>query len=163
MRVGSGFDAHRLAPRTPDDTGVLLAGVEADAGRSVLATSDGDVVAHAVCDALLGAAALGDLGELFPSDDPRWQRANSMTLLGHVVDHLAAEGYAPASIDVTVIAETIRVAPHRAQMRANLAAVLGVPEQSVSVKATTTDGMGYLGRDEGIAACAIAAISSASD
>jgi 2-C-methyl-D-erythritol 2,4-cyclodiphosphate synthase len=133
---------------------VRLAGVVVDEARGVAATSDGDVLAHAVGDALLGAVALGDLGGLFPSSDPQWHGADSMHLLGMVVERLKGLGHRISSVDVTVIAQAVRVAPHRETMRANLAAVLRVPAEAVSVKATTTDHMGFLGRNEGIAALA---------
>lgn len=152
MRVGNGFDAHRFAPVGA----VIVGGVIVDATRGVAATSDGDVVAHAVADALLGAAALGDLGDLFPSSDPTWEDADSMMLLSTVVRRLDGLGYRVVSVDVTVLVEKVRIAPHRAAIRANLAAALKLPGDAVSVKATTTDGMGFLGRDEGIAALATA-------
>ncbi len=150
-RVGWGFDAHRFGGSPP----VKLGGVVVDADRGVEATSDGDVAAHALADALLGAAALGDLGAHFPSDDPRWRDADSMALLRDAVAAAAAAGVAPAFADVTVVAQTIRVAPHRAAIRRSLAQALGLGEERVSVKATTTDGLGFLGRDEGIAAVAV--------
>lgn len=151
MRTGWGFDAHRFLP-----TGrVLVAGVEVAADRGVSATSDGDVAAHAVADALLGAAALGDLGELFPPGDSRYAGADSMALLADVVERVAAVGFVPAAVDVTVLAESVRIAPHREAIRTSLAAVLGIPTVAVSCKATTTDGMGFIGRDEGIAAVAV--------
>lgn len=158
-RIGFGFDAHRFDDAVTG-TGVLLAGVLAAGDRSVAATSDGDVLAHAVCDALLGAAGLGDLGELFPSDDPQWFGADSMNLLGDVMSRVAAAGLQVSSVDATVIAERVRVAPVRSQIKANLAAALGLEESAVSVKATTTDGMGFLGHDEGIAATAVAVLTA---
>ena len=151
MRVGWGFDAHAFS----EGGTVLLAGVEADTERGVAATSDGDVVAHAVVDALLGAAALGDIGERYPSSEPSSEGANSMDMLSEVVAEVRAAGFRPASIDVTVVAEQVRVAPVRPTMRANLAQVLGVEEAVVSVKATTTDGLGFIGRGEGLAAVAV--------
>ena len=151
MRVGWGGDAHRFGG--PGRT--LLGGVVADDARGVEATSDGDVLAHAVADALLGAAALGDLGALFPSSEPRWERADSMALLAEVVARVAAAGYRVSSVDATVIAERVRVSPHREAIRARLAAVLQVDAAAVSVKATSTDGLGFLGRDEGLAAVAV--------
>jgi 2-C-methyl-D-erythritol 2,4-cyclodiphosphate synthase len=152
MRVGNGFDAHQFS-----STGsVILGGVVVDDTRGVEATSDGDVLAHAVADALLGAAAVGDLGDLFPSSDPAWADAHSMTLLSTVVRRLGGLGYRVTSVDVTVIAETVRVSPHRAAIRANLATALELSGDAVSVKATTTDGLGFIGRDEGIAALATA-------
>jgi 2-C-methyl-D-erythritol 2,4-cyclodiphosphate synthase len=155
MRVGWGFDSHRFGGSGP----TLLGGVIADAGRGVEATSDGDVIAHAVADSLLGAAALGDLGDFFPSGDPRWKGADSMALLAEVVTRVVAAGYRVASIDVTVIAEAVRVSPHRGEIRRRLAAVLGVDIDAVSLKATTTDGLGFLGRDEGLAAAAVVVLS----
>jgi 2-C-methyl-D-erythritol 2,4-cyclodiphosphate synthase len=151
MRAGWGFDSHRFTP----EGRVLVCGVEAASDRGVEATSDGDVAAHAVADALLGAAALGDIGDLFPSADPQWHDADSMVLLTDVVRRLASAGFVVTSIDVTVIAETVRIAPHREAIRSSLAGVLGIPLDSVSCKATTTDGMGFIGRDEGIAAVAV--------
>jgi len=154
VRVGQGFDAHRLIP----DGLIRLGGVVVDTTRGVAATSDGDVAAHAVADALLGAAALGDLGELFPPSDPRWVGSDSMEMLGEVLRRVGGSGHRVRSIDLTVVAETVRVAPHRDAIRAALAARLGLPVSAVSVKATTTDGLGWLGRDEGIAALAVAVI-----
>lgn len=151
MRVGWGFDAHRFGGQGP----VRLGGVVVDDSRGVEATSDGDVLAHAVADALLGAAALADLGALFPSDDPRWRGADSMALLAEAAGRVQAAGFAPASVDATVIAQTVRVAPHREAIRRRLAEVLGVGLEAVSVKATSTDGLGFLGRDEGLAAAAV--------
>lgn len=140
----------------------MLAGVEATDRRGVAATSDGDVVAHAVADAILGAAALGDLGDLFPSDDPRWLDADSMLLLGTVVQRLDGLALHPSNVDVTVVAQDVRVSPHRQEMRARLAAVLQLPIERVSVKATTTDHMGFTGRGEGIAAIAIVTLTTRS-
>ena len=139
--------------------GASTLGVVSDE-RGIAATSDGDVAAHAVADALLGAAALGDLGELFPSSDPRWEGADSMELLATVVERLDGLAMRPANVDVTIVAQTVRVSPHRDGMRANLAAVLRIPPQAVSVKATTTDHLGFLGRDEGIAAIAVAILGA---
>ena len=153
-RVGWGFDAHRFRP----EGRVLLAGVVVDDRRGVDATSDGDVLAHAVADAVLGAAALGALGALCPSGDPAWEGADSMELLAGVVRRVEEAGYRVAAVDATVIAQTVRVAPHRDRLRAALAARLGVDPAAVSVKATTTDGMGFTGADEGLAAAALAVI-----
>ncbi len=154
VRVGQGFDAHRFQPSGT----VILGGVVVDTTRGVDATSDGDVAAHAVADALLGAAALGDLGQHFPSTDPVWSDADSMALLADVVGMLAASELRCTSVDVTVIAERVRVAPHREPIRAAFAAVLELPVDRVSVKATTTDHLGWLGRDEGLAALAVAVV-----
>ena len=121
----------------------------------VEATSDGDVVAHAVADAMLGAAALGDIGDRYPSDDPRWRDADSMAMVGDTVRELGEHGWRVSSADVTVIAEKVRVAPHRQGIRDSVAAALGVPPDRISVKATTTDGLGFTGRGEGIAAMVV--------
>ncbi len=150
--TGWGFDAHRFGGDPP----LLLAGVVADSPRGLAGTSDADVVAHAVADALLGAAALGDLGSLFPSDDPTWVGADSMELLASAVQQCVSKGLVVAHLDVTVIAQTVRVAPLREEMRRRLASALGVEVDAVSVKATSTDGMGFTGRDEGVAAVAVA-------
>ena len=152
MRVSWGFDAHRLGGPPP----LLLAGVVVDSERGVHATSDGDVVAHAVADALLGACGLGDLGTHFPSSDEQWAGANSLELLGRVVE--MCEEAVVRFVDVTVIAETIPVAPHRRAIRDNLAKVLAIGPELVAVKATSTDGMGFMGRDEGLAAAALVTV-----
>ncbi len=156
VRIGSGYDAHRIGGSPP----LKLAGVVVDRNQGLVATSDGDVVAHAVADALLGGAALGDVGMLFPSGDDRWRGADSMELLARVVDSLAAKGMAIGNLDVTVIAELVRVSPHRALMRSRLASVLRTDIDRISVKATTTDGMGFMGRGEGIAASAVVLLVS---
>jgi 2-C-methyl-D-erythritol 2,4-cyclodiphosphate synthase len=153
--VGWGFDAHAFGGLGP----LVLAGEIIDPDRGLVGTSDADVVAHAVADALLGAASLGDLGELFPSTDPRWDGADSMALLAEVVHLFAATGLAVSHLDVTVVAELVRIAPHRAAMRGRLAKALGVEVGHVSVKATSTDGLGFVGRDEGVAAVAIVSAS----
>ena len=155
MRVGWGTDAHRFGG--PGLT--RLGGVVVDESRGVEATSDGDVLAHAAADALLGAAALGDLGALFPSGDPRWRGADSMALLAEVVARVKAGGYRVSSIDATVLAERVRVSPHREAIRHRLAEVLEVDQGEVSVKATGTDGLGFLGRDEGLAAVVVAVLA----
>lgn len=157
IRTGWGVDAHRFA-----SSGELrLGGVVVDSGRGVEATSDGDVAAHALADALLGAASLGDLGALFPSTDPKWEGADSMTLLREVVRQVVDAGGVVGSADVTVVSQSVRVAPHRSEIRASLAAALGISQAQVSVKGTTTDGMGFTGRDEGIAAFAVVVIEEA--
>jgi len=155
MRVGWGTDVHRFGGPGP----IRLGGVVVDQSRGVEATSDGDVLAHAAADALLGAAALGDLGALFPSADPRWRGADSMALLAVVMERVKAAGCRVSSLDATVIAETVRVSPHREAIRRRLAEVLGVEMERVSVKATSTDGLGFLGRDEGLAAVVVAVLA----
>lgn len=150
-RVGWGFDAHRLDGAPP----LVLGGVVVSDDVGVSATSDGDVIAHAVTDAILGACALGDIGSHFPSDQPAMKDANSMDLLGRTVVMAGETGWVVSHIDVTVIAETVRLAPHRESIVTGLADVLGLDATSVSVKATTTDGLGFTGSGEGIAVVAV--------
>lgn len=151
MRAGFGVDAHAFGGAGP----LVLSGIVVDRDRGVAATSDGDVVGHAVADAILGAAALGDLGEHFPSSDPKSQGADSMEMLRSVVERASQDGLSVSNVDVTVIAQSVKVAPHRAAMRAVLASALGIDVGAVSVKATTTDGLGFAGDDEGIACYAV--------
>lgn len=154
FRAGQGFDAHRLEP----GDGVTLGGVRIACEWSVVAHSDGDVLIHALCDALLGAAGLGDIGHWFPDSDARWRGADSRRLLREVMGGLARAGWAVANADLTLIAQAPRVAPHVAAMRERLAADLGVAPEAVNVKATTTEGLGAVGRSEGIAAQAVVLI-----
>lgn len=155
MRVGIGFDAHRFAT---EPCPLILGGVTVDDARGLAATSDGDVVAHAVTDALLGAAALGDMGMHFPSSDETWHEADSIDMLRRAVALVAEAGWSPRQVDVTVIAQSIPISPHRDQMRSRLADALGLKPPEVSVKATTSDGMGAIGNDEGVAVLAMAVI-----
>ena len=134
---------------------VRLGGVDIPHTHGLIAHSDGDVAIHALCDALLGAAALGDIGTHFPDTDDVWAGADSRALLRDCVALVAARGFAPANADVTIIAQAPKVAPHAAAMRANLAADLGLALDAVSVKATTTERLGAVGRGEGIAATAV--------
>jgi len=150
-RVGFGFDAHRFGGTGP----IVICGVDIDYPVGLLATSDGDVAAHAICDAILGAAALGDLGMHFPSDDPTWHNARSLDLVAACAQKARAAGLELAHVDVTVLAQEVRIGPHRSDMRANLARVLELPARSISVKATTTDGLGWIGSEEGMAAHAV--------
>lgn len=147
MRVGHGYDVHAFAPGDH----VMLGGVRIPHGRGIRAHSDGDVLLHALCDALLGAAALGDIGRHFPDSDARWQGADSRMLLKEVLKLLAARELKPLQVDATVIAEAPKLAPHVAAMCAKLAADLSLPLDCVNVKATTSEGLGYVGRGEGIA------------
>lgn len=156
MRVGWGYDAHRFGGPGP----LKLCGIEVSSDRGLVGTSDADVALHAVIDALLGAAARGDLGELFPSDEPRWQDADSRELLAVARSHIESAGFRTEAVDVTIIAQSVRIAPHRTQMRHTLADALGIDVAAVSVKATSTDGMGSIGRDEGIAATAVAVLAA---
>ena len=147
-RVGTGFDVHRLVPGRP----LILGGVKIPFDRGLEGHSDGDCLLHAVCDALLGAAAAGDLGGHFPSSDPRWKGTASTVFLTEAARVVDGKGYVLENLDVTVIAERPALAPHIEGIRAGLARALGIGVERVSVKAKTADGMGALGRGEGIAA-----------
>lgn len=154
-RIGQGTDAHAFG----DGDHVTVGGVRVPHEQGVVATSDGDVALHALCDALLGAAALGDLGDFFPAGDPAWQGADSRDLLRRVVERLANVGLAAASVDLTVICQAPRLAPHREAMRRVVAEILCLPVEGVSVKFTTTDGLGFTGRGEGLAAQAVVLVT----
>lgn len=159
MRTGFGIDVHAFDGTPP----VLLCGVVIDEARGLAGTSDADVAAHAVSDALLGAAVLGDLGTHFPSGSDDFVDADSMDLLSQVVAMVNAEGLSVEHVDLTVVAQTVRVTPHREAMTTNLSRALGLEPSRVSIKATTTDGLGVIGRDEGIAAIAVATLRPAAD
>ncbi|RCX24893.1 2-C-methyl-D-erythritol 2,4-cyclodiphosphate synthase [Thioalbus denitrificans] len=151
MRIGQGFDAHRFAPGRR----LILGGVEIPHGEGMLAHSDGDVAIHALCDALLGAAALGDIGRHFPDSSAEYKDADSRVLLRRVVALLADRGFRVGNADITLIAQRPKLAPFIDTMRERLAADLGVAAGRVGVKATTTEQMGFTGRGEGIAALAV--------
>ncbi len=155
MRIGSGFDAHRFAPGRR----LVLGGVEIPHDQGMLAHSDGDVLIHALCDALLGAAGLGDLGRHFPDNDPAFKDLDSRVLLRRIVAMLIDRDSRVLNADMTVIAQAPKLAPHIPQMIGHIAADLGVDPAQVNIKATTTEGMGFTGRGEGIAAQAVALIS----
>ena len=155
MRIGQGFDVHQLVAGRK----LVIGGVEIAHDKGLLGHSDADVLLHAICDALLGAAALGDIGKHFPDSDPRYKGIDSRTLLRHVFALLKDKGYRVVNVDATIIAEAPRMAPHIAQMVANIAADLGVDAGAVNVKATTTEKLGFTGRGEGIAAQAIALLN----
>lgn len=151
MRIGHGFDVHAFAAGRR----LVLAGVTIPHERGLAGHSDADVLIHALCDALLGAAGLGDLGGHFPDTDPRYRDADSRTLLRQVMELLRESGLRVANVDTTVIAQAPRLAPHVEAMRDNLAADLQLPVGRVNVKATTTEGLGFAGRGEGIASHAV--------
>ena len=151
-RVGIGLDVHALA----DGCKLVLGGVEIPHDRGLAGHSDGDALVHAIVDALLGAAARGDIGQWFPSSDARWAGADSLEMLRTVVEALVAEGWRIGNVDATVIAQQPRIGPHIQRMRERLGTVLGLSVDVVSVKAKTTDHLGALGRAEGIAAHAVA-------
>jgi len=154
MKIGLGYDVHPFAEGRP----LKLGGVEIEHDRGLRGHSDGDVLLHAITDALLGAAGLGDIGQHFPSDDTLYRGANSADLLKHVIGLLRNFGLSLENIDATVIAEAPQLSPYTARMRQRIALLVGVPESAVSVKATTHEGLGALGRGEGIAAFAVALI-----
>lgn len=154
VRIGHGFDVHAFGPGDH----VMLGGVRIGLDRGVVAHSDGDVVLHALCDAMLGAAALGDIGRHFLPSDPQWKGADSRTFLRHCNALLRGHGWQVGNVDATVVCERPRIGPHAAGMRALIAADLAIDVDAVSVKATTTEGLGCTGRGEGIAAFAVCLI-----
>jgi 2-C-methyl-D-erythritol 2,4-cyclodiphosphate synthase len=156
-RVGIGFDVHAFGPGDH----VMLGGVRVPHTRGIVAHSDGDVILHALCDALLGAAGLGDIGQHFPDTDPRWKGAASRVFLDHVIELLARKGMRVSNADITLLAESPRLAPHRAALVNALADGLRVKTEAVNVKATTLERLGFLGRGEGIAAQAIVSVTTA--
>jgi 2-C-methyl-D-erythritol 2,4-cyclodiphosphate synthase len=157
MRVGIGYDVHAFGPGDH----VMLGGVRIPHDRGVEAHSDGDVLLHALCDALLGAMGLGDIGQHFADTDPRWKGADSRQFLRHCVQLLAERGWRLVNADATVVAEAPRLGAHRDEMRARIAGDLGCAEERVNVKATTHEGLGALGRREGLAAQAIVLLARA--
>ena len=154
-RVGQGFDVHRLVPGRK----LLLGGVAIPYDRGLAGHSDGDVIAHALTDALLGAAGLGDIGALFPSDDERWRGADSLELLRIAYAQVREAGWVLVNADCVLVGEEPRIAAQRDGMSARLAEALSVPPGRVTVRATTTDGLGFTGRGEGLAAQAVALLS----
>jgi 2-C-methyl-D-erythritol 2,4-cyclodiphosphate synthase len=151
MRIGFGYDVHAFG----DGDHVTLGGVRIAHTQGVRAHSDGDVVLHALCDALLGAVALGDIGQHFPDSDPRWKGADSRSFLRHCVRLVHEHGYRVVNVDVTVLAEAPRLGTHRTEMRSNIASDLDTRVDRVSVKATTCEGLGAIGRGEGLACHAV--------
>lgn len=151
MRIGQGFDVHAFGPGTH----VVLGGVTIAHAHGLVAHSDGDVVIHALCDAVIGALALGDIGRHFPPNDARWKDVSSRHFLLHCAGLMIENGYVLANADVTVICESPKIGPHAEAMRENLAADLGCARQAINVKATTTETLGFTGRGEGIAALAV--------
>lgn len=154
MRVGHGYDVHRLA----EGRKLILGGVDIPWERGLLGHSDADVLTHAVMDALLGAAGLGDIGTHFPDTNPAYAGADSMKLLAHVVELLREQGFSVGDVDATVLAQRPKLAPHIPAMRDNLARVMGVSPDRVNVKATTEEGLGFTGSGEGMAAHAVCLI-----
>lgn len=159
LRIGQGYDVHKLV----EGRKLIIGGVEIPHTLGLLGHSDADVLAHAVADALLGGIRGGDIGKLFPDTDPEWEGADSMKLLSAVADKVRAEGFQIVDVDSVIAAQAPKMAPHREQMRKNLAAAMSVPVENVGVKATTTEHLGFEGREEGISATAVALLARCSD
>lgn len=157
IRIGHGYDVHAFG----EGDHVMLGGVRVPHGRGLVAHSDGDVILHALCDAILGALALGDIGVHFPPSDERWRGADSRALLRHCVALAAERGWKAGNVDATVICERPKVGPHAQAMREAIAADLGIALDAVSVKATTSERLGFIGREEGIAAQAVCLLVAA--
>lgn len=157
-RVGQGFDVHAFGPGDH----VVLGGVRIPHTQGLAAHSDGDVAAHALCDALLGALALGDIGRHFPDTDPRWKGADSLQLLAHCMALVRGRGHALGNADITIVCEKPKLAPHIETMRSRVAAALECDVDAISIKATTTEKLGFTGRGEGIAAMAVVLLESSS-
>ena len=151
LRIGHGFDVHAFA----EGRRLVLGGVDVPAERGLAGHSDADVVAHALMDAVLGALREGDIGKLFPDTDPAYEGADSLALMRRVAELAHSRGWRVADADCTIAAQAPKLAPYREQMRANMAAALGVPAEAVGVKATTTERLGFVGREEGVAAWAV--------
>ena len=154
MRIGQGYDVHALVAGRR----LVVGGVDIPHHKGLIGHSDADVLLHAICDALLGAAALGDIGAHYPDSDPQYSEVNSRELLRATAKKVSEAGYRIINVDATIVAQAPRMAPHIARMTGNIAADLGLNPAAVSVKATTTEQLGYIGREEGIAAQAIALI-----
>ncbi|MDO5799400.1 MAG: 2-C-methyl-D-erythritol 2,4-cyclodiphosphate synthase [Eubacteriales bacterium] len=159
MRVGMGYDVHKLT----ENRDLILGGVRIPWEKGLLGHSDADVLLHAVMDALLGAAALGDIGKHFPDTDPAYKGISSVKLLIHVAELLRENGYQVGNIDATIIAQKPKMAPHIPQMRKNMAEALGIPESKINVKATTEEGLGFTGTGEGISSQAICLLTEVRD
>jgi 2-C-methyl-D-erythritol 2,4-cyclodiphosphate synthase len=151
IRIGHGFDVHALA----EGLRLVLCGVEIEHTKGCVAHSDGDVAIHAICDALLGALALGDIGKLFPDSDAKFKGIDSRLLLKEVVDIINDKGYAISNIDCTIAMQRPKLRPHIDLMRTRLSEVVGIPAERISVKATTTEHLGFEGREEGVSATAV--------
>lgn len=159
MRIGSGFDVHAFGP----GDSIVIGGVRIAHTRGVVAHSDGDVVLHALCDALLGAAGLGDIGMHFPDSDPVWKGADSRRFVTAVLEMLGVRKLKICNVDITLLAQAPKLSPHRLDIRRSIAQMLGVTENQVNIKATTTEHLGFVGRSEGLAAQAVVLLESASD
>ena len=151
MRIGLGFDVHAFAPERK----LILGGVDIPHHQGLMGHSDADVLAHAISDAILGAARAGDIGKLFPDPDPKYKGADSLLLLAEVANHVRSLGWEIADVDSVISAQAPKLSPHREAMRENLAKAMGIPVENVGVKATTTERLGFEGREEGISAQAV--------
>jgi 2-C-methyl-D-erythritol 2,4-cyclodiphosphate synthase len=158
MRIGSGFDVHAFGP----GDSIVLGGVRIPHTRGVVAHSDGDVVLHALCDALLGAAGLGDIGMHFPDTDPVWKGADSRRFVAACLEMLNVRRFKVGNVDITLLAQAPKVSPYRIEIRRSLAQMLGITENQVNIKATTTEHLGFVGRNEGLAAQAVVLLEPAS-
>lgn len=158
LRIGQGMDVHAFAP----DRKLIIGGVDIPHHQGLDGHSDADVLTHAVMDALLGAARAGDIGKLFPPDDPAYEGADSIKLLQHVADHVRSLGFEIVDVDSVIAAQAPKLSPHRDQMRRNLADAMGIPVENVGVKATTTEHLGFEGREEGISATAVCLLARCS-
>ncbi len=154
MRIGHGYDAHQFTEGRP----LILGGVEIPHDKGLAAHSDGDAVIHALCDALLGAAALGDIGSYFPDTDPEFKNIDSRILLRKIASMLQDQSYVVCNTDITILAQEPKMSPHISTMRSNLSEDLGINVSAINIKATTTESMGFVGRKEGIAVYAVALI-----
>ncbi len=159
MRIGSGFDVHAFGP----GDSIVLGGVRIPHSRGVVAHSDGDVVLHALCDALLGAAGLGDIGMHFPDSDPMWKGADSRRFISAALEMLGVRKLKVGNADITLLAQMPKVNPYRLEIRRSIAQMLGVTENQVNIKATTTEHLGFIGRNEGLAAQAVVLLELASE
>ncbi len=155
IRIGHGVDVHRFAETYQEDKPLVLAGVTLPEKKSLLAHSDGDLVLHALADAILGASAQGDIGRHFPDSDPSIAGISSADIISKVLDLAQAAGYSLVNIDLTIVAQAPKLASHMAAMVSSLAAITGLAEDAINLKATTTEGMGYIGREEGMACHAV--------
>ena len=159
FRIGIGFDAHRFS----ENRKLMLGGVHIEFEPGLEGHSDADVLLHALADALLGAAGLGDLGEHFPDSDPAWKDVESKVFVRNILEELTSLRWSIVNVDVTIIAQAPKIAPHRSSIRESVSTILEVPEDAVNIKATTTDHMGFLGRGEGIAAQAVVLLKTIDD
>jgi len=161
LRIGHGFDVHRFGEKFDSNKPLMLGGLKIEEPRSFLAHSDGDVVLHAICDAILGAIGEGDIGQHFPDTDKEFANIDSILLLKQVLERASDKGWYPVNVDITVMAQTPKLAPYREAMRERLADQMGLKASEVNVKATTTEGLGFIGREEGIACHCVTLLSSA--